>query len=821
MQLLDNWHLFSTGSQTTWEYNDYTGQLTAKRDAANQATIYGYDAATGRLTTRTWARGVVATYGYDAAGRMSSLTYSDGTPGLTRSYDRAGRVASMTDAAGAHAYTYSPTSGSLSEEAITGDTVTAPWSGLTTTYTRDDDGRPASRAVSFRGTDLPGVSYGYDDAGRLSTITTPGANDAPTTITYARADNSQLITGWSYSTGETTQLTASRTFDDVGQLEDIQWTVGQATVSGHDYTLDAAGRRTAVTTAEGTTWEWGYNGRSEVVSAVSKDSTGTLRPGLDYSYQFDAIGNRTGSSVARASGSGAAHSTVYTPNALNQYTARSNPGVATLRGRAAAEAEVTVNGPPPLIRQNGAGWVWEKADVDNTNGPVWQQASVRAERPSLNPGAPNAQPMHTTEEGAVYVPPAAEVLTYDADGNLIQDGRWDYFWDGENRLSAMETTPAAILAGVPKTRLEFGYDSQSRRTMKRVFRANEEGILILQTTIIFLYDGWNLIAEFEMNLHNSSFNLHTSYEWGLDLSGSMTEAGGVGGLLVERIHQPSSTTTHAPTYDGNGNVMALINLATGQTEARYEYNAFGQTLTAEGGPVAGENRFRFSTKYEDAETTLLYYGYRYLSVEKGRWLNRDPIGAAGGINLYGMVENHAVCSIDILGLLDITVEKAGRADFPVRYEEFKGPRAVLLGGVCSQDATAVVAVPERPNEAGCYVISAGISQIPLEIVINSSPSRSTLLGSTEEILEHEYMHGDSFGKRLDHVASLFIAEEDTFKTRDEAIAAKNKLEKEMRKAIADEQQKENAHMPDDGYDTPAEGRPYKPTSQPKTPHPNP
>jgi len=26
--------------------------------------------------------------------------------------------------------------------------------------------------------------------------------------------------------------------------------------------------------------------------------------------------------------------------------------------------------------------------VDNANGPVWQQASVRAERPAFNPGAP-------------------------------------------------------------------------------------------------------------------------------------------------------------------------------------------------------------------------------------------------------------------------------------------------------------------------------------------------------------------------------------------------------------------------------------------------
>ncbi|MBL9118206.1 MAG: RHS repeat-associated core domain-containing protein, partial [Verrucomicrobiaceae bacterium] len=60
--------------------------------------------------------------------------------------------------------------------------------------------------------------------------------------------------------------------------------------------------------------------------------------------------------------------------------------------------------------------------------------------------------------------------------------------------------------------------------------------------------------------------------------------------------------------------------------------------------------FRFSTKYTDPETALVYYGFRYYSAELGRWLNRDPIGEDGGINLYGMVGNDAVNEIDFLGM---------------------------------------------------------------------------------------------------------------------------------------------------------------------------
>jgi hypothetical protein len=40
----------------------------------------------------------------------------------------------------------------------------------------------------------------------------------------------------------------------------------------------------------------------------------------------------------------------------------------------------------------------------------------------------------------------------------------------------------------------------------------------------------------------------------------------------------------------------------------------------------------------------------YYNPQTGQWLNRDPIGARGGLNLYGMVSNDAVNHLDILGL---------------------------------------------------------------------------------------------------------------------------------------------------------------------------
>jgi RHS repeat-associated protein len=154
----------------------------------------------------------------------------------------------------------------------------------------------------------------------------------------------------------------------------------------------------------------------------------------------------------------------------------------------------------------------------------------------------------------------------------------------------------------------------------------------------------------------TALTLHASYAWGLDLSGSAQGAGGVGGLLFVRNHNTASATATAPTYDGNGNITAYINLTNGQVTQRFEYDAFGNGLSFDS-QLSNSTAlsFRFSTKYTDPETNLLYYGYRYLSPELGRWLNRDPIGDRGGFNLIAMVENGLINQWDLLGLSPLMV----------------------------------------------------------------------------------------------------------------------------------------------------------------------
>ncbi|MEI7776336.1 MAG: RHS repeat-associated core domain-containing protein, partial [Verrucomicrobiota bacterium] len=94
--------------------------------------------------------------------------------------------------------------------------------------------------------------------------------------------------------------------------------------------------------------------------------------------------------------------------------------------------------------------------------------------------------------------------------------------------------------------------------------------------------------------------------------------------------------------------------STGGVAAHYEYGPFGEPLTTPTG-LAAEMPFRFSTKYQDVETGLLYYGYRYYDPITGRWLNRDPIEEEGGPNLFTLVQNNSIDGVDPVGLVNFGV----------------------------------------------------------------------------------------------------------------------------------------------------------------------
>ena len=169
-----------------------------------------------------------------------------------------------------------------------------------------------------------------------------------------------------------------------------------------------------------------------------------------------------------------------------------------------------------------------------------------------------------------------------------------FIWDADNRRTKAES---------PGTKLEFTYDYKGRRIQKQVSKRDDSSDLwSLTSDLRYVYNGWNLIYT-ATTTDSSQLTTHKTYTWGLDLSGQLQGAGGVGGLLAVTEHQASSVQNpFFTTYDANGNVSEYID-GSGNIVAHYEYSPFGR-LTAAEGPMAADFNYRFSTKYQDNETRI-------------------------------------------------------------------------------------------------------------------------------------------------------------------------------------------------------------------------
>lgn len=134
----------------------------------------------------------------------------------------------------------------------------------------------------------------------------------------------------------------------------------------------------------------------------------------------------------------------YTTNALNQYSQRSVPAALDIFGTADSAATVTVNNQTTSRKGD---YFHKELALDNSAAPVSAQINVVGVK--NNAGA-NGEDVVAQHSGKVYLPQANESFSYDADGNLLTDGRWSYSWDAENRLLSMQA-----MASVPAVANSF------------------------------------------------------------------------------------------------------------------------------------------------------------------------------------------------------------------------------------------------------------------------------------------------------------------------------------------------------------------------------
>jgi RHS repeat-associated protein len=258
---------------------------------------------------------------------------------------------------------------------------------------------------------------------------------------------------------------------------------------------------------------------------------------------------------------------------------------------------------------------------------------------------------YTTNGLNQYSAAGPATLSYDGRGNLASDGTRSFTHTAENRLAQMGSS-------VLLSHDAAGWLSQVVGSVNTLFDA----------------PGGEIVSE-----RDGYYTLLRRY------------VHGAGGEPLVWYEGTGTSARHWLHADERGSVIALSNDAGNLTNVN-SYDEHGIPGSANAG------RFQYTGQAWLPDLGMYYYRNRIYSPTLGRFLQTDPIGFGGGMNIYAYVHNDPVNFTDPSGLCDV---QPCEDEDPITVT---GPRLLQGGGILglpSNWASAIAMfLPDSPGADG-------------------------------------------------------------------------------------------------------------------------